>query len=439
MGAKILAIGADDELISQLGSVVSAESISRVNSADQFFAEFETYNDGTFGAIIVTTKLGLELAMEAGQVCRNQCAKTPSFCVVYDRNEFQPKQATKNGYSDMLLLPADRQILQQKLAQSLSEESLAKRMYKPVKVPDLKADTQLGFDTYVYLPLNKKHLLFSSGKDKLAEKKLEKLKQKQMGALYIDQKNADQFYEYVANQFKSFGNEMSETERTEKMQEAVRGIFSEIFQPTSGSFEEGRDLADSCRKIVSTYVTGSAGTDLYSKLLKTLGGQSIEYSHSADVSTFAALFGMAVGYKNIEDLALAGFLHDLALAQFAPDHAGFVEESWSEADKKMYLNHPQASVDLVKLKRMVISPAMEKMIVQHHEFHNGKGFPKGLSGDRVDEGAQLLALADQFFYLTCAREGQKRLTPMEAIDEIGKRGVVAPSLLEKVRKVLKPE
>lgn len=439
MGAKILAIGIDDDLVSQLGSVVSAENISRVSSADQFFAEFESYTDGQFGAILVTTKLGMELAMEAGQVCRNQCAKTPSYCLVYDRNEFQPKEAIKNGYSDMLLLPADRQILVQKVAASMSEEALAKRMYKSIKVPDLKADTTLGFDTCVYLPLNKKHLLFSSGKDKLPEKKLEKLKQKQMGSLYIDQKNADQFYEYVANQFKSFGNEMSETERTEKMQEAVRGIFSEIFQPTSGSFEEGRDLADSCKKIVSTYVTGSAGTDLYSKLLKTLGGQSIEYSHSADVSTFAALFGIAVGYKNIEDLALAGFLHDIALAQFAPDHQGRIEDSWSEADKKTYMNHPQASCDLIKLKRMVISPQMEKMILQHHECHNGKGFPKGIAGDRFDEGAQILALADRFFYLTCAREGQKRFTPMEAMDQIAQQGVVAPSLLEKVRKVLKPE
>jgi HD-GYP domain-containing protein (c-di-GMP phosphodiesterase class II) len=337
----------------------------------------------------------------------------------------------------MILLPADRRVLAEKLAQSLSEESLTKRMYKAVKVPDLKADTKLGFATYIYLPLNKKHLMFDSGKENLSEKKLGKLKDRQMGSLYIDQKSADQFYEYVASQFKSFDNGMSETERAEKMQDAVRGIFGEIFQPNSGSFEEGRDLADSCRKIVSTYVTGSAGNDLYSRLLKTLGGQSIEYSHSADVSTFAALFGMAVGYKEIEDLALAGFLHDISLAQFAPDHSGVAEAHWSEEDRKTFFNHPQASLDLIKRKRMVISPAMEKMILQHHECFNGTGFPKGLRGDRIDEGAQIIALADRFFYLTIEREGHQRLPPLQAIDAIAAQSVVAPRLIGQVRKIMK--
>jgi HD-GYP domain-containing protein (c-di-GMP phosphodiesterase class II) len=437
--AKVLAIGVNDEVIAQLNGVVSVENFCRIDTADQFFAEYETYNDGQFGAILCTTKFGPELAMEAGQVCRNQCVKTPSFCIVFDTNEFQPKLARKNGFSDMILLPADRHVLVEKLAQSLTEESLNKRMYKAVKVPDLKADTKLGFATYVYLPLNKKHLMFNSGNENLSEKKLSKLKDKQMGSLYIDQKSADQFYEYVANQFKSFGNGMSETERTEKMQDAVRGIFGEIFQPTSGSFEEGRDLADSCRKIVSTYVTGSAGNDLYARLLKTLGGQSIEYSHSADVSTFAALFGIAVGYKEIEDLALAGFLHDISLAQFALDHSGIAEAGWSEEDRKTFLNHPQASLELIKLKRMVISPNMEKMILQHHECFNGTGFPKGLRGDRVDEGAQILALADRFFYLTVEREGRERLSPMQAIDAIAAQSIVAPSLIGKVRKIMKAD
>jgi response regulator RpfG family c-di-GMP phosphodiesterase len=88
---------------------------------------------------------------------------------------------------------------------------------------------------------------------------------------------------------------------------------------------------------------------------------------------------------------------------------------------------------------MVISPNMEKMILQHHECFNGTGFPKGLRGDRVDEGAQILALADRFSYLTVEREGQKRLTPLQAIDAIAAQSVVAPSLIGKVRKIMRAD
>jgi HD-GYP domain-containing protein (c-di-GMP phosphodiesterase class II) len=435
--SSVLATKLSNELLQLIAKVVAVDAIKQV-TPDDFAGEFTSYRDGMFGAVLCEISEDSEFAMEVGQTCRNTCPKTPSFVVTFNQAMHQPKSYKKNGFTDSFFLPADTHLLLEALTLNLSSESLSKRAYKQIRVPDLQAGTQLGFDTYVFLPLNKRHVLFSSGRDKFSEKKVEKLNAHHLNTIYIDQKDSDQFYSYVANQFKSFDNNLSETERAEKLQQSVRGIFSEIFDQTEVDFEAGKELLSSCRKIVSTYITGKPEKDFYGQLIKMLGGQRLEYSHSADVSTFAALFGMASGFKAVDDLALAGFLHDLALAQFPFEHGSDPDPSWDEPTKQAYLAHPQKSVDLIKLKRIIISPVVEKMILGHHEKYIGTGFPKQLRGDRINEGTQILSIADQFFYLTSPREGHQRRTPAEAFAEIERNGTVLGSVVRKIRDAILP-
>ena len=112
------------------------------------------------------------------------------------------------------------------------------------------------------------------------------------------------------------------------------------------------------------------------------------------------------------------------------------ESEWDDTEKEHYNAHPLRTVNMLKEKRMVVSEDVEKAIMQHHEKYNGKGFPKQLSGERISTDAQLLALADNFDYMTSQRPGQKRLSPQEALDEIQKQGIVGSFLLNKVRKLL---
>jgi HD-GYP domain-containing protein (c-di-GMP phosphodiesterase class II) len=432
-GTQILAIDIGEPVEQELLRVSAVVQLHKV-TVDRFMEEFEHYADGRFGVILCQATTNPDVLMEIAQTCRNQCPQTPSFCISFDPATHQPKAYRKNGFTDAFLLPADRQLLVEALTKFLSPESLSKRTYKQIKVPDLKAGTKLGFDTYVFLPLNKKHIQFSGAAEEFSEKKAEKLSQHQMASIFIDQKDSAQFYEYVAKQFKNAGG--SATEKAEKMQEAVRSVFSDIFEQTSGDFEAGRELLDSCRKVISTYVTGSSGKDYHTQLLKLLGGQRLEYSHSADVSTTAALFGMAIGYEKVDDLALSGFLHDLALATFPEEHGFDPDPKWTTELKDAYQAHPAKSLDLIKLKRIIISPEVEKIILQHHEKFNGTGFPKGLRGDRIVEGAQILCCADQFFYLTNPRPGEERCSPTRAFELIESNGAVAPALAKRIREAI---
>ena len=427
---KILGVVFGDEIKAILAAAVPAELLTQVNDANTLFDESENYHDGDFAAIVIEVSTP-EFANEAGQVLRNQCPRTPIFACALDRTLFAPKLLKKNGFTDAFLLPVDRDELTERLTVAVSAEAQAKRALKRVLIPDLEPGSTPSFTTFVHLPLNGKHLVFSKKDEPFSEKKAAKLREHSVGSLFIEQKDSGSFYEYVASQMKKNDNSLSATERQEKLKDSVRQIFTEVFDVRSDdTFDSGRELLDSCRKMVSAYITdGSGGGDLHGQLLRGLGGAALEYTHSADVSTLAALFGMALGSSKVEDLAIAGFLHDLALANFPAEHGAGVDPTWTDDLKREYLEHPKTSVNLIKTKKMIVSPAVETMILQHHERFDGKGFPRGLAGDRVNREAQILSLADQYQYLLAGGEGRARLKPPEILRAIADTGSIAPDLM----------
>jgi len=54
----------------------------------------------------------------------------------------------------------------------------------------------------------------------------------------------------------------------------------------------------------------------------------------------------------------------------------------------------------------------------HHERHDGRGYPDGLVGDTIAEGARLLALADAWDAMTGARVYSEAMSPADALAEV---------------------
>ena len=63
-------------------------------------------------------------------------------------------------------------------------------------------------------------------------------------------------------------------------------------------------------------------------------------------------------------------------------------------------------------------------ILHHHERYDGKGYPHGLSGDMIPQGAQIIAIADSFDAMTTGRGYNSPLMLNQAIEELKKsRGI----------------
>jgi HD-GYP domain-containing protein (c-di-GMP phosphodiesterase class II) len=62
------------------------------------------------------------------------------------------------------------------------------------------------------------------------------------------------------------------------------------------------------------------------------------------------------------------------------------------------------------------------MVAHHHEFYDGSGYPKGLTGEQIPMGARIIAIADAYDTITSERSYKKARTPDEAFQELDRCG-----------------
>jgi diguanylate cyclase (GGDEF)-like protein/putative nucleotidyltransferase with HDIG domain len=143
--------------------------------------------------------------------------------------------------------------------------------------------------------------------------------------------------------------------------------------------------------------------------------------HSHKVSSYAVLIAEAVGMSGleIEEIRLAGMLHDVGkvgiLESILNKNAPLNPDEW-EAMKR----HVEYGAKLLEPLRG--TERIRKMVVHHHEFFDGSGYPEGLAGDHIPLGARILAIADAYDTITSERTYKKARTPEEAFQELDRCG-----------------
>lgn len=123
--------------------------------------------------------------------------------------------------------------------------------------------------------------------------------------------------------------------------------------------------------------------------------------------------------KQMDELELLAVLHDIgkvAIRESILMKPGeLTEEEWKEMKK-----HPVIGYRIA-LNTPELAPIAE-YILYHHERWDGKGYPKGLKGEKIPLLCRILAVADAYDAMTSDRTYRKAMSREEAIDEI-KRNV----------------
>jgi HD-GYP domain-containing protein (c-di-GMP phosphodiesterase class II) len=89
----------------------------------------------------------------------------------------------------------------------------------------------------------------------------------------------------------------------------------------------------------------------------------------------------------------------------------------SQWQKDEVRKHPAAGVELLK-ESGVTDKLWLKAVLQHHEALNGSGYPSGLKGDEIIEGARILSLADAYCARVSGRNYRPPLLPSVAVKKL---------------------
>ncbi|RKZ17257.1 hypothetical protein DRQ50_05175, partial [bacterium] len=115
------------------------------------------------------------------------------------------------------------------------------------------------------------------------------------------------------------------------------------------------------------------------------------------------------------DLAFALRYYDVGMGCVPPQLLD-KPEPLSPEEQQLIRQHVTASLEV--LEPLKPSTSVRRLIMHHHENHDGSGYPAGLAGEAIPRGARLLRLADSLAALLSPRPWRKAWTLEAALDEL---------------------
>lgn len=198
-----------------------------------------------------------------------------------------------------------------------------------------------------------------------------------------------------------------------------------VSEQTADSTVDAADPASSsaiaaCRRLLQYYgIRMDADLEFFIQLIPALEQRHPRWLGRTARQLFLVLEMNRLSGNKVDtlQLAVAVMLHDLGMS-FLPLSMLDAQGVADPAQLSVWLRHADMGASLV-----ASSPRWQDaaaMIWQHHEHHDGSGFPDGLDSGDISEGAKLLLIADAFDNI--ANDGdrpeQRKMSLIKALQHI---------------------
>lgn len=144
------------------------------------------------------------------------------------------------------------------------------------------------------------------------------------------------------------------------------------------------------------------------------------HNHSQNVARYAIAISkeMQLSEEEVNIIERASLLHDLGKIGIS-DYILTKKEKLSPREWKEIETHPLKGAKILEPLEFLNTEA--KLVLQHHERFDGKGYPNGIKGKSISVGARIIAVADSLDAMISARSYRKALTKDEIIAEFKKK------------------
>lgn len=136
--------------------------------------------------------------------------------------------------------------------------------------------------------------------------------------------------------------------------------------------------------------------------------------HLWRTTQFVKLLGGKIGLSDpdIFILSVGGFLHDIGKIGI-PDAILHKQGLIGDDEYEVIKTHPQVGYDIIR--EHPLAPLAQDVILKHHEWYNGGGYPNGLAQDEISFYARIISIVDAFDAMTNSRPYRKCMAVGEAL------------------------
>ena len=139
--------------------------------------------------------------------------------------------------------------------------------------------------------------------------------------------------------------------------------------------------------------------------------------HGRRLRNMSLWLGRAMGMEGpeLEAVGVGALLHDIGKIGL-PDALLRKQGTLSAEEWNAIQGHCEVGYGLLRDIPFLRNAA--RIVYEHHERHDGSGYPRRLSGEDIGLGARLLAVVDAYDHLRAPRPGQQALSAEEALEDL---------------------
>jgi diguanylate cyclase (GGDEF)-like protein len=139
------------------------------------------------------------------------------------------------------------------------------------------------------------------------------------------------------------------------------------------------------------------------------------------IADLSAEIGRAIGLPDgdIERIRTASLLHDLGKLAI-PDEILSKPAPLSPSEWRTIVEHPK--IGQVVLEQAGAIRDAASIVLHHHEWFDGRGYPHGLAGAEIPVGSRIVAIADAYEAMISDRPYSRAMSHAEAITELERQG-----------------
>jgi HD-GYP domain-containing protein (c-di-GMP phosphodiesterase class II) len=183
---------------------------------------------------------------------------------------------------------------------------------------------------------------------------------------------------------------------------------------------ETRDLEEAVQNIVRQLKENS---NIFLFLYGLDEGKDYIPTHSVNVTFYSLITGIALKYNQtkLTDLGVGTLLIDTGMVQL-PVYIIHKQSNLTDQEFNQIKTHPLLGYRALKeLGKIKDSSAI--ICLQHHEQFDGKGYPRGLRGNDIDEFARIASIADSYEAQISNRSYRKKVDFYHAMRNLLSSGV----------------
>ena len=147
----------------------------------------------------------------------------------------------------------------------------------------------------------------------------------------------------------------------------------------------------------------------------------LTYAHSMNVAMICNVFARWLHFNeaDVKTITACGMLHDIGKLKI--DDAIIKKPGkLSDAEYRAIKSHPAEGYRI--LQPQSIDMHIKLSALEHHEKCDGTGYPMGLTGNRIDPFAKIVAIADVYDAMTANRVYREGMCPFRVIEIFEEEG-----------------